>query len=318
MEQRNLGSSGLRVSVVGLGCNNFGMKLDLERTRKVVHKALDCGITLLDTADSYGNHGGSEEALGQVLGHRRKDIVLATKFGLPMDAAETRKGASRRYLLSAVEASLGRLKTDWIDLYQLHRPDPLTPIEETLRTLDDLVRAGKVRYIGCSNLPAWQVVDALWTAKQAGGTPFVCCQDEYSLLVRDIERELVPAMSAHGLGLLPYFPLASGLLTGKYQRNAAMPQNARLTVMSRFADRFLTALHWQTVERLQDFCARHGHSLLELAFSWLGSRPQVASVIAGATEPSQVEQNAKALAWKLTSDDLAEIDRLTARPSPPG
>jgi aryl-alcohol dehydrogenase-like predicted oxidoreductase len=230
MQQRNLGSSGLRVSVVGLGCNNFGMKLDLEQTRAVVHKALDCGITLFDTADSYGNRGGSEEALGQVLGDRRKDIVLATKFGLPMDAAETKKGASRRYILSAVEASLGRLKTDWIDLYQLHRPDPLTPIEETVRALDDLVRAGKVRYIGCSNLPAWQVVDALWTAKQVGGTSFICCQDEYSLLARDIERELIPAISAHGLGLLPYFPLASGLLTGKYQRNAAMPQDARLTL----------------------------------------------------------------------------------------
>jgi aryl-alcohol dehydrogenase-like predicted oxidoreductase len=316
MQQRNLGSSGLRVSVVGLGCNNFGLKLDLEQTRKVVHKALDCGITLFDTADSYGNRGGSEEALGQVLGHRRKDIVLATKFGLPMDAAETQKGASRRYLLSAVEASLKRLKTDWIDLYQLHRPDPLTPIEETLRTLDDLVRTGKVRYIGCSNLPAWQVVDALWTAKQAGGTRFICCQDEYSLLVRDVERELVPAISAHGLGLLPYFPLASGLLTGKYQRNVAMPQNARLTVMSRFADRFLTPEHWQTVERLQGFCAGRGHSLLELAFSWLGSRPQVASVIAGATEPAQVEQNAKAPTWSLTADDMAEIDRLTTRSLP--
>jgi aryl-alcohol dehydrogenase-like predicted oxidoreductase len=316
MQQRNLGSSGLRVSVVGLGCNNFGMKLDLERTREVVHKALDCGITLFDTADSYGNRGGSEEALGQVLGHRRKDIVLATKFGSPMDAAETRKGASRRYLLSAVEASLGRLKTDWIDLYQLHRPDPLTPIEETLRALDDLIRAGKVRYIGCSNLPAWQVVDALWTAKQAGSAPFICCQDEYSLLVRDIERELVPAISAHGLGLLPYFPLASGLLTGKYQRNAPMPLNARLTVMNRFADRFLTPMHWQTVERLQDFCAERGHGLLELAFSWLGSRPQVASIIAGATGPAQVEENAKALSWNLSSDDLAEIDRLTTRSFP--
>ena len=318
MQERNLGSSGLRVSVVGLGCNNFGMKLDLEHTRAVVHKALDCGITLFDTADSYGNRGGSEEALGKVLGDRRKDIVLATKFGMPMDAAETQKGASRRYILSAVEASLERLKTDWIDLYQLHRPDPFTPIEETLRALDDLVRAGKVRYIGCSNLPAWQVVDALWTAKQALGTSFICCQDEYSVLVRDIERELIPAISAHRLGLLPYFPLASGLLTGKYQRNAAMPPNARLTLMSRFADRFLTPAHWQTMERLQDFCAARGHNLLELAFSWLAYRPQVASIIAGATEPAQVEQNAKAVAWNLTPDDMAEIDRLTSRTSPAG
>ena len=220
--------------------------------------------------------------------------------------------------MSAVEASLERLKTDWIDLYQLHRPDPLTPIEETLRALDDLVRAGKVRYIGCSNLPAWQVVDALWTAKQAGGNSFICCQDEYSLVVRDIERELIPAISTHGLGLLPFFPLASGLLTGKYQRNAAMPQNARLTLMSRFADRFLTPAHWQTVERLQDFCAARGHSLLELAFSWLGSRAQVASIIAGATEPAQVEQNTKAPTWNLTPEDVAEIDRLSSHALPAG
>jgi aryl-alcohol dehydrogenase-like predicted oxidoreductase len=311
MQHRNLGRSGLRVSVVGLGCNNFGMKLDLEGTRRVVHKALDCGITLFDTADSYGNMGGSEEALGQILGNRRKDIVLATKFGSPMDPAETKKGASRRYILSAVEASLGRLKTDWIDLYQLHWPDPLTPIDETLRALDDLIRAGKVRYIGCSNLPAWQVVDALWRAKQSGGTPFIACQDEYSLLVRDVERELVPAMSVHGLGLLPYFPLASGLLTGKYQRNAALPANARLAQLSRLADRFLTDAHWQTVGDLQGFCAARGHSLLELAFSWLASRPLVASVIAGATEPAQVEQNVEAIAWDLSQEDIADIDALT-------
>jgi len=310
MEQRNLGRSGLRVSVVGLGCNNFGMKLDVEATRKVVYKALDCGITLFDTADSYGNYGGSEEALGQVLGERRKDIVLATKFCSPMDAAETRMGASRRYIMSAVEASLKRLKTDWIDLYQLHRPDPLTPIAETLRALDDLVRAGKVRYIGCSNLPAWQVIDAQWTARQFGGTGFIGCQDEYSLLVRDIERELVPAMQAHGLGLLPYFPLASGLLTGKYRRNASMPPNARLTLMKRLADRYLTDAHWQTVERLRDFCEARGHSMLELAFSWLAARSPVASVIAGATDPGQVEQNVAAVAWTLAPEDIAEINRL--------
>src|SRR5215468_11391778 len=200
MQQRNLGSSGLRVSVVGLGCNNFGMKLDLEQTRAVVHKALDCGITLFDTADSYGNRGGSEQALGQVLGDRRKDIVLATKFGLPMDAAETKKGASRRYVLSAVEASLERLKTDWIDLYQLHRPDPLTPIEETLRALDDLVRAGKVRYIGCSNLTPHRLIAAQEVARRDGLAAFVSCQDEYSLLVRDIERELIPIAKTQCLG----------------------------------------------------------------------------------------------------------------------
>src|SRR5215468_3470008 len=239
MQQRNLGSSGLRVSVVGLGCNNFGMKLDLEQTRAVVHKALDCGITLFDTADSYGNRGGSEQALGQVLGDRRKDIVLATKFGLPMDAAETKKGASRRYVLSAVEASLERLKTDWIDLYQLHRPDPLTPIEETLRALDDLVRAGKVRYIGCSNLAGWQVADAAWTSRHHGLAAFACAQDEYSLLAREHEAHLLPALEAFGLSLLPYYPLAGGLLTGKYKREA-LPEGSRLTYFKQASDKFLT------------------------------------------------------------------------------
>src|SRR5690349_3075464 len=201
MEQRNLGRSGLRVSVVGLGCNNFGARLDVEGTRAVVHKAFDLGITLFDTADIYGgivgNYGGSETCLGEVLGARRKDIVLATKFGMAMNAEGTEKGADRRYIIGAVEASLKRLKTDWIDLYQLHQPDPLTPIEETLRALDDLIRQGKVRYIGCSNLPAWQVVDAEWTARELGTHHFISCQDEYSLLVHDIERELVPATTAH-------------------------------------------------------------------------------------------------------------------------
>lgn len=311
MEQRNLGKSGLRVSLVGLGCNNFGGRIDLEASRKVVHKALDLGITLLDTADIYGDRGGSEDVLGQILGDRRKDIVLATKFAMPMDDAETLKGASRRYIMRAVEASLRRLRTDWIDLYQLHRPDPLTPIEETLRALDDLIHQGKVRYVGCSNLPAWQVVEAQWTARSGGLTPFISCQDEYSLVVRDIERELMPAMQSYGLGLLPFFPLASGLLTGKYQRNKPMPEGARLTNTQRLADRYLTEANWTIVERLQDFCAKRGHSLLELAFSWLAARPAVASVIAGATKPEQVEQNVAAVGWTLTADDLAEIDRLS-------
>ena len=288
MKIRNLGRSGLQVSLVGLGCNNFGGRLDLAATRKVVHRALDLGVTLFDTADIYGERGRSEEYLGESLGDRRKDIVLATKFGMAMDDAGVRKGASRRYILSAVEASLKRLKTDWIDLYQLHQPDPLTPIEETLRTLDDLIRQGKVRYVGCSNLPAWQVVEALWTAKHAGLDRFVCCQDEYSLVVREPERELIPAMERYGLGLLPYFPLASGLLTGKYKRNASMPAGARLTETKRLADRYLTEANWRIVERLEDFCARRGRTLLELAFSWLAARPTVASVIAGATQPEQV------------------------------
>lgn len=311
MELRNLGRSGLRVSVVGLGCNNFGGRLELEASRKVVHRALDLGITLLDTADAYGNRGGSEEQLGQILGDRRKDVVLATKFGLPMNDAETLKGGSRRYIMQAVEASLRRLRTDWIDLYQLHRPDPLTPIEETLRALDDLVRQGKVRYVGCSNLPGWQVVEAQWTARHHNLNGFVSCQDEYSLLVRDIERELLPAAEAYGMGLLPFFPLASGLLTGKYQRSAAMPEGARLTNTQRLADRYLTEANWERTERLRCFAEERGRSLLELAFSWLASRRPVSSVIAGATKPEQVEANVAAASWTLTAEEMAEIDRIT-------
>jgi aryl-alcohol dehydrogenase-like predicted oxidoreductase len=309
MKLRNLGKSGLRVSVVGLGCNNFGMKLDVEGTRKVVHKALDLGITLFDTADVYGNAGGSETCLGQVLGDKRKDIVLATKFANPMGSPEKR-GASRRYIVNAVEASLKRLQTDYIDLYQQHIPDPSTPIDETLHALDDLVHSGKVRYIGCSNFKAWQVVEAEWTAR--GGTAhFISCQDEYSLLIRDIEKELLPAAEAYGLGLLPYFPLASGLLTGKYRRNQPMPENTRLALVKRLADRYMTDTNWPIVEQLGDFCEAHGHSMLELAFSWLAGRPQVSSVIAGATTPEQIEQNVKAVDWVLSAEELAEIDRIT-------
>ncbi|HTW36244.1 MAG TPA: aldo/keto reductase [Rhizomicrobium sp.] len=308
MEQRHLGRSGLKVSEVGLGCNNFGV-LDVEASRKVVHRALDLGVTLFDTADVYGNRGGSETQLGEILGPRRKDMVLATKFGMPMD--DTGGGASRRYIVAAAEASLKRLKTDWIDLYQVHRPDAATPIEETLSALDDLVRAGKVRYIGCSNFAAWQVVDAQWTAADRRLTPFVSAQDELSLLVRDSERELLPALDAKGMGLLPYFPLASGLLTGKYARGGELPQDTRMARMQRLANRFMTEKNWETVEKLEAFCARRDHTMLELAFGWLLAKPVVASVIAGATRPEQIEDNVKATGWKLSPDDLAEIDGLT-------
>jgi aryl-alcohol dehydrogenase-like predicted oxidoreductase len=311
VEIRNLGRSGLRVSSIGLGCNNFGGRIDLEATRKVVHRALDLGITLFDTADVYGERGGSETCLGQILGSRRKDIVLATKFALPMDDGEIQKGASRRYIMQAIEASLRRLKTDWIDLYQQHRPDPLTPIDETLGALDDLVRQGKVRYIGCSNLPAWQVVEAQWSARHSGFNRFISCQDEYSLVVRNIvEAELAPAMRQYGMGLLPFFPLASGLLTGKYRRNAPLPQDGRLVTTPRLADRYLTDRNWQIAERLSDWANSRGHTLLELAFSWLLAQEPVSSVIAGATQPQQLDLNVKAGGWKLNVEELAEIDRL--------
>jgi aryl-alcohol dehydrogenase-like predicted oxidoreductase len=310
--KRNLGKSGLQVSLVGLGCNNFGWNTDLEASRKVVHAALDAGITLFDTADIYGGNGGSETILGQVLGERRKDIIVATKFGGPMDDSGNLKGASRRYILTAVEASLRRLGTDWIDLYQLHFPDPLTPMEETLRALDDLVRQGKVRYIGSSNLTAWQVVEAHWIARELGQNAFASSQNEYSLVVRDPERELIPAMQAYGLGLLPYFPLASGLLSGKYKRGK-MPEGARLTKTKRLADRYMTEANWKAVDALGEFASKRGQTLLQVAFSWLAARPMVSSVIAGATKPEQVEQNAKAGDWVLTPDEISEIDRITKK-----
>jgi aryl-alcohol dehydrogenase-like predicted oxidoreductase len=251
--------------------------------------------------------------MGEVLGARRKDIVLATKYAKPMDDSGRMRGASRRYIVAALEASLRRLKTDWIDLYQQHEPDPGTPIEETLRALEDLVRAGKVRYVGCSNLPAWQVVEAEFTARQAGTGRFVSCQDEYSLLARGIEKDLLPAMRRHGIGLLPYFPLASGLLTSKYRRNAAMPEGARLTNTQRLADVYLTDANWQIVEKLEAFCAARGRGLLDLAFAWLLGEPAVASVIAGATRPEQLERNVAAARWTLSAEDRALVDAATAK-----
>ena len=311
MEMRSLGHSGLRVSVVGLGCNNFGARLDLAATRRVVDRALDAGITFFDTADSYGNRGGSETCLGEALGERRQRIVLASKFASPMDDAQTLKGASRRYIMSAVEASLRRLKTDWIDLYQMHWPDPLTPMEETLRALDDLVRQGKVRYLGCSNLAPWQVADAAWTARHHGLHRFISTQNELSLLAREAEKSLFPLLSAYGMGFLPYYPLASGLLTGKYKRGAPLPAG-RLQSVKMWADRFLTERNWTIVERLEAFCATRGRSLAELAFGWLATQPEVSSIIAGATTPEQIDANVAAAAWRLSADEMREVDRLAS------
>jgi aryl-alcohol dehydrogenase-like predicted oxidoreductase len=311
MQERNLGTSGLRISEVGIGCNNFGGRIDTAETGRVIDTAIDLGITFFDTADMYSNRGGSETAMGEVLkGGKRQKIVLATKCGMLMDDAGKMKGASRRYIMSAVDASLRRLQTDYVDLYQVHQVDPLTPIEETLRTLDDLVRSGKVRYIGLSNHPAWMVVEAQETARRCNLNAFVSCQDEYSLLIRDADRELMPMMRRYGLGLLPYFPLACGLLTGKYSRNA-MPQGARLTETKRWADKYLNERNWRVTEQLDAFAKARGHTLLDLAFSWLLTRPNISSVIAGATSPGQVTANVKAASWKLSAEDLAEIDRIT-------
>ncbi len=312
MKKRRLGKSSIEVSVVGLGCNNFGI-LDIESSRKVVDRAIERGITLFDTADIYGNRGGSEEQLGQILGARRKDIVLATKFGMAMDDNESKARGSRAYIMEAVEASLKRLKTDWIDLYQLHSPDPKTPMEETLRALNDLVKQGKVRAIGCSNLPAAGIDDAAAISARAGIAAYVTAQDEYSLLVRDAEKELMPAIARNGMSLLPYFPLASGLLTGKYQRGHTPAADTRFGRMQRFSDRYMNDTNWSIVEALEKFCEARGRSLLELAFSWFLSHDCLASVIAGATRPEQIDANIKAAEWQLSPEERAEVDRITTK-----
>ena len=311
----NLGRSGLRVSEIGLGCNNLGGRIDLEASRRVVDEAIDAGITLFDVADIYGrdkHHGASEEALGQILGAKRNNVVLATKFGLPMNDEGTLKGASRRYVMNAVEASLRRLRTDHIDLYQLHTPDPLTPIEETLRALDDLVRAGKVRYLGCSNLPAWQMVQAQHVSRELGLEHFISCQDELSLVATDATRELIPAIEAYGLGLLPYFPLASGLLTGKYRRDQTPEAGTRFGNWKQFGATYMTERNWHIVEQLEIVGREAGHSLIELAFGWLLAKPCVSSVIAGATRPEQIRGNVAAGGVTLSAQTLAAIDAMLA------
>ncbi|MEN3610414.1 aldo/keto reductase [Plantactinospora sp. ZYX-F-223] len=314
MTYRRLGDSGLVVSVVGIGCNNFGRKLDAAGTRSVVDAALDAGINFFDTADIYGQpHGGSEEQLGAALRGRRDDVVLATKFGMSMsgmNGPDHGARGARRYVARAVEASLRRLGTDYIDLYQMHEPDPGTPIEETLTALDDLVRAGKVRYLGNSNFAGWQIADAAWTARTRGRTPFISAQNEYSLLNRAVETEVVPAAQHFGLGLLPFFPLADGLLTGKYKRGAQPPPESRLAGPNpRYAARLASA-PWDTIEALEKYAAERGRSLLDVAIGGLAAQPAVTSVIAGATTPDQVRANANAGCWQPTPDDLTALRAL--------
>lgn len=308
MQYRQLGQSGLNVSVVGLGCNNFGGsfggRLDLEGTRAVVDAALECGINLFDTANSYGDRGGSETLLGQVLAGRRDEVVLATKFGSDMGEGPGAPRASRWYIRRAVEDSLRRLQTDRIDLYQLHRPDGITPVEETLAALDDLVREGKVLYVGSSNFAAWQVVEADWVARRDRRTRFVSAQNHYSLLERSAEAELLPACERVGVGLLPFFPLANGLLTGKYRKGAERPTGTRMD------GRDISERTWNRVEALAGFAEERGHTLLELAFAGLLASPVVSSVIAGATSPAQVEANAAAGEWSLSAQDRQELASL--------
>ncbi|WP_461153129.1 aldo/keto reductase [Saccharopolyspora tripterygii] len=314
MDQRRLGESGLAVSAVGLGCNNLGRPgtatETLSGTRAVVDAALDAGITFFDVADTYGSpRGRSEELLGQALSGRRDLAVIATKFGMDMQGSngpDFGARGSRRYVRRAVESSLRRLATDWIDLYQLHRPDPLTPLEETLSVLDDLVREGKIRYVGHCNLAGWQVADASWTATSAGLTAPVSSQHHYSLLSREVEREVVPAAQRFGLGLLPYFPLANGLLTGKYRRDQIPPADSRLAGRAQL----LTEAPWDRIEKLRLFAEQRGITMSTVALGWLAAQSPVASVIAGATSPEQVQANAQAANWTPDDADLATLNAL--------
>ena len=314
MEYRNLGNTGLKVSIVGIGCNNFGRRCDAVATAAVVDAALDAGVNFFDSADIYGPNGLSEEYLGQAIkGKDRSSVIIASKFANPMGAGDLMRGASRRYIMNAVDASLKRLGTDYIDLYQQHVPDDPTPIEETLRALDDLVRSGKVRYIGHSNFSGWQLTDAHWTARHHGLNPFVTAQNHYSLIDRRIEKDVVPAAQHFGIGILPYFPLASGLLTGKYQRGEAAPQGTRLAAWGERGAAALSEQNFAIVDKLTAFAQAHDRTLLELAMSWLATKPYISSVIAGATSAVQVEQNAAAAAWRLSDAEMAEVNVLSTR-----
>ncbi|MDA8397903.1 MAG: aldo/keto reductase [Actinomycetota bacterium] len=302
MKTRQLGRSGLTVSEVGLGCNNFGGRLDLDGTREVIHAALDAAITLFDTADIYGNLGGSETMMGQVLRGKRDEIVLATKFGMNMQTGDVARG-SRRYVRRAVEASLRRLQTDHIDLYQIHEPDANTPIEETLAALDELVREGKVRYIGSSNFAAWQLAEAELVARAQGRERFVSAQNLYSLLRREVEAELIPAAEHFGVGILPFYPLAAGLLTGKFRRGEAPPAGTRLAARPSEVE----TANFDLIEDLEAFSKSRGIGLTDLAFAWLLGNPNVSSVIAGATSAEQIRANVAAGSHRLDSDSMEEI-----------
>lgn len=313
MRYGTLGDSGLKVSVVGVGCNALGARIDGEQTQAVVDAAIEHGITLFDTADSYGG-GASEELLGRALGARREDVVVATKFGMGARTSDPDVAhGSRRYIRQAVEASLRRLDTDYIDLYQLHRPDSSTPMQETLEALSELVAEGKVRYIGSSNLAAWQVTEAHWLARTHATKQFVSAQNEYSLYNRFAEQELVPACQAAGVGLLPYFPLAYGLLTGKYRRGEQAPEGTRLAAPNQ-AKRLENA-DWDRIEALEAFADERGISLLDLAIGGLAAQPAVASVISGATKPEQIAANAGALRWEPTPADLSALAEMVRTPT---
>ena len=311
MQLRRLGNSGLKVSLIGLGCNNFGMRIDQAQTRMVVDAALDAGINFFDTADIYGG-SKSEVFLGEALKGRREKAVLATKFANPMGEGAYLRGGARRYIVKAVEDSLKRLHTDHIDLYQMHVPDPDTPIEETLRALDDLVRDGKVLYIGNSNFTGWQIADADWTSRTGGLERFISAQNNFSLLERGVEREVLPACERFGLGLLPYFPLASGFLTGKYHRGEPPRQGTRLAAWGKRGEAALNDRNFDRLEALEPWAEQRGRRILDLAFAWLLGHRAVSSVIAGATSPEQVQANARCAEWILTPEEVEEVRALVA------
>ncbi len=307
MEYRRLGRSGLEVSTVGLGTNNFGRRMDPKQTDRVIQQAAELGINLLDTSNSYSN-GVSEEYIGKSVKGIRSQFVLATKVATPTGKGPNQGGASRIHIMEQVEASLKRLGTDYIDLYQMHYTDPNTPIEETLTTLDDLVKQGKVRYIGCSNYAAWQVSEAILTSRALQVESYVSAQPEYSMLNRAVEKELVPCCKAYGVGILPYFPLANGFLTGKYRRGQPAPDGTRLAEPSGRGAAILTEANYDVLEGLEAFATGRGRSMVELAIAWLLANPQVGSVIAGATKPEQLVANAKAAEWHLTAQEMQEIE----------
>jgi aryl-alcohol dehydrogenase-like predicted oxidoreductase len=307
MQERYVGKSGLRVSAVGLGCNNFGWRIGVDEARKVVHRALELGVTLFDTADVYGSPWGhGEEVLGEVIHGQRENLVLVSKFGRSQAGVVDN---SRSYALKAIEGSLKRLRTDWIGIYMVHFQDAATPMDETLRALDDIVTSGKARYIACSNFAAWRVVEANWVSRELQAHSFICVQNEYSLLARRVEQDLIPALKAYEMGLMPYFPLAGGMLTGKYLREGA--QGRLVDNFLNLGSRFMTDRNKEIVRRLDAFALERDHTILELALSWLVAQPLVCGVIAGATRPEQVDQNVRAVEWSLSPEELGQVDRLS-------
>jgi len=311
MEYRNLGKSGLKVSAIGLGGNNFGWWADEQTSITVINRALESGINFIDTADVY-DRGRSEEFVGKAVKGKRQQVLIATKFANQMGEGANDRGGSHYHIMRAVEASLRRLQMDYIDLYQMHIADPSTPIEETLRALDDLVRSGKVRYIGCSNYAAWQLCEALLTSKLNNLNAFISVQPQYNMLTRQIERELVPCCQAYGIGIIPYSPLASGFLTGKYRKNEQPPAEARLSGPNPAFRRIFTDANWEKLAKMEAFAAERNHSVGELPIAWLLAKPCVSTVIAGARRIEQVTANVKAGEWKLTADEVAKLDALTA------